>query len=40
MEITLDRPQWVRLGPLRVRMDRLIVSAEDQSALVMALTPK
>ena len=39
VEITLDRPKWVRLGPLRVRMRRLIVSAEDQSGLVAALNP-
>jgi hypothetical protein len=37
--ITLDGPKWVRLGPLRVRMRRLIVSAEDQSGLVAALNP-
>lgn len=40
VEITLDRPHWVRLGPLRVRMSRLIVSAEDQSGLVGALNPR
>lgn len=39
VEITLDRPKWVRLGPLRVRMWRLIVSAEDPSGLVAALNP-
>jgi hypothetical protein len=39
VEITLDRPKWVRLGPLRVQMRRLIVSAEDQSGLVAALNP-
>jgi hypothetical protein len=39
VEITLDRPEWVRLGPLRVPMSRLIVSAEDQSGLVAALDP-
>jgi hypothetical protein len=39
VEIVLDRPQWVRLGPLRVRMRRLIVSAEDPSGLVAALDP-
>jgi hypothetical protein len=39
VEMTLDRPKWVRLGPLRVRMRRLIVSAEDQSGLVAALNP-
>jgi hypothetical protein len=39
VEMTLDRPEWVRLGPLRVQMHRLIVSAEDQSGLVAALTP-
>jgi hypothetical protein len=39
VEITLDRPKWVRLGPLRVPMRRLIVSVEDQSGLVAALNP-
>ena len=39
VEITLDRPKWVRLGPLRAPMRRLIVSAEDQSGLVAALDP-
>jgi hypothetical protein len=39
VEITLDAPTWVWLGPLRVRMRRLIVSAEDQSGLVAALNP-
>jgi hypothetical protein len=39
VEITLERPKWVRLGPLRARMRRLIVSAEDQSGLVAALSP-
>ena len=39
VEITLDRPKWVRLGPLRAAMRRLIVSAEDQSGLVAALNP-
>ncbi len=39
VEITTDRPKWVRLGPLRVRMRQLIVSAEDQSGLVAALNP-
>ena len=29
VEITLDQPTRVRLGPLRVRMRRLVVSAED-----------
>jgi len=38
VEITLDRPVWVRLGPLPARMRRLIVSAEDPSGLVAALT--
>ena len=37
VEITLRRPQWVRLGPLRVRMRQLIVSVEDQSGLVAAV---
>ncbi|MFZ0972760.1 MAG: hypothetical protein WAN22_11085 [Solirubrobacteraceae bacterium] len=40
VEITLDRPKWVWLGPLRARMRRLIVSAEDPSGLVAALTRK
>jgi hypothetical protein len=40
VEITLDRPSWVRLGPFPVRMRRLIVSAEDPSGLVAALNPK
>ncbi len=39
VEITLDRRKWVRLGPFRVLMRRLIVSAEDQSGLVAALNP-
>ena len=39
VEITLDRPKWVRLGPLPAPMRRLIVSAEDQSGLVAELTP-
>ena len=39
VEITLDRQKWVRLGPLRVRMRRAIVSVEDQSGLVAALNP-
>jgi hypothetical protein len=39
VEITLDQPKQVRMGPLWVRMRRLIVSAEDQSGLVAALTP-
>ena len=39
VEITLDQPTRVRLGLLRVRMRRLVVSAEDQSGLVAALTP-
>jgi hypothetical protein len=39
VEITLDRPNWVRLGPFPVRMRRLIVSAEDQPGLVTALVP-
>jgi hypothetical protein len=37
VEITLDRPTWVRLGPLGAPIRRLIVSAEDQSGLVAAL---
>jgi hypothetical protein len=39
VEIALDGPGWVWLGPLRVRMRRLIVSAEDPSGLVAALDP-
>jgi hypothetical protein len=39
VEITLDRPRWVWLGPLRAPMRRLIVSAEDQSGLVAELNP-
>ena len=39
VEIKLDQPQQVRLGPLWVRMHRLIVSAEDQSRLVAELKP-
>jgi len=39
VEITLDRPEWVRLGPFPVRMRRLIVSVEDQSGLVAAINP-
>ena len=39
VEITLDRQKWVWLGPLRAPMRRLVVSAEDQSGLVAALTP-
>lgn len=38
VEITLERPQWVRLGPLRAHMSRLIVSAEDSAGLVAALS--
>jgi len=37
VDITLDRSRWVRLGPLRAPMRRLIVSAEDQSGLVAEL---
>jgi hypothetical protein len=40
VDITLDRPSWVRLGPFPVRMRRLIVSAEDPSGLVAALNPR
>jgi hypothetical protein len=39
VEITLDRLEWVRLGPFRAPMRRLIVSAEDQSGLVAELAP-
>jgi hypothetical protein len=38
VQITLDRTTWVRLGPLRVPMRRLIVSVENPSGLVAALT--
>jgi len=38
VEITLDRSIVVRLGPLRVRMRRLVVSADDPSGLVAALS--
>jgi hypothetical protein len=37
VEIVLDRPKWVHLGPLRAPMRQLIVSAEDQSGLATAL---
>ncbi len=40
VEITLDQPEQVRLGPLEVLMRRLIVSAEDPSGLVAALNPE
>jgi hypothetical protein len=40
VEIKLNRSKWVWLGPLRAPMRRLIVSAEDQSGLVAALTPR
>ena len=39
VEITLDRPRWVWLGPLRAPMRRLIVSADNQSGLVAELNP-
>lgn len=39
VEIALDRPKWVWLGPLRAPMRRLIVSAEDQTGLVAELNP-
>lgn len=39
VEITLDRPKWVRLGPFQAPMRRLIVSAEDESGLVAELNP-
>jgi hypothetical protein len=38
VEITLDRARWVRLGPFRAPMRRLILSADDQSGLVAELT--
>jgi len=37
VEIMLDPPELVRLGPFAVRMRRLIVSTEDQSGIVAAL---
>jgi hypothetical protein len=37
--ITLTRPKWVRLGPFLAPMRRLIVSAQDQAALVAELDP-
>jgi hypothetical protein len=40
VEITLDRPKWVWLGPLRAPMRRLIVSAEDQAGLAAELNPR
>jgi hypothetical protein len=40
VEIKLNRSKWVWLGPLRAPLRRLIVSAEDQSGLVAALTPR
>lgn len=39
VEITLTRSTWVRLGPFRAPVRRLIVSAEDQAGLVTELTP-
>lgn len=39
VEITVDRPRWVRLGPLGARMRTLIVSADDPSGLVATLNP-
>jgi hypothetical protein len=39
VDITLDRRKWVWLGPLRAPMRRLIVSAEDQTGLAVALNP-
>ena len=38
VEIMLDPPELVRLGLFAVRMRRLIVSTEDQSGLVAALS--
>ena len=38
VEIVLNRPKLVRLGPFPVPMRRLVVSAEDQSGLVAALS--
>lgn len=39
VEVNLDQTKWVRLGPLRAPMRRLIVSAEDQFGLVAELNP-
>lgn len=39
VEITLDRPKWVRLGPFPAPMRRLIVSAGDQTGLISELNP-
>jgi hypothetical protein len=39
VEITLDRSKWVRLGPFPAPLRRLIVSAENQSGLVAAVSP-
>ncbi len=39
VEITLQRSTWVRMGPLRAPMRRLIVSVEDQAGLVAELNP-
>ncbi len=38
VEIMLDRPERVRLGPFPAQMRRLVVSAEDESGLVAALS--
>lgn len=38
VEITLDRPTWGRLGPFPAPLTRVVVSAEDQSGLVSALS--
>jgi hypothetical protein len=38
VEIMLDPPELVRLGPFAVRMRRLIVSTEDPSGIVAALS--
>jgi hypothetical protein len=39
VEISLNPPKWVWLGPLRAPMRRLIVSVDDQAGLVAELTP-
>lgn len=37
VQITLHRPTWVRLGPLRAPMRRLVVSADEARGLVAEL---
>ena len=40
VEIALARSTWVRLGPFRAPIRRLIVSAQDQTGLVAELDPR